>query len=67
MIFFVDEMKDLMGIEERDWGVGKESLLSDTRILVRIPTSCTTNRPQIGTHKLDLCSNSRDNPCLLRL
>lgn len=34
MIYFVDEMKDLMEINERDWDISKESLLSDTRILV---------------------------------
>lgn len=35
MIYFVDEMTDLMETNERDWGISKESLLSDTRILVR--------------------------------
>lgn len=34
LIYFVDEMKDLADIKERDWGATKESLLSDTRILV---------------------------------
>lgn len=35
LIYFVDDMKLLEEVEEHDWGVGKEGMLSDTRILVR--------------------------------
>lgn len=34
MIYFVDNLQDLMDIDEREWGTSKEALLSDTRILV---------------------------------
>lgn len=56
VIYFVDSLKLLEEVPEGDWGIGKRSLMSDTRVLVRSSSYDLHRRCRLQCNGVIWCS-----------